>query len=545
MQAEIKVLARFDRNGDGWLNAEERTAAREFLKEERSSRGGFGGPPRFGRGRENSGPPAKGAKVSPKDVKSFPDAGLYDAGVLRTLFFEFENPQWESELSDFHGTDVDVPAKLTVDGKTYDGVGVRFRGMSSYFMVGNGYKRSMNISIDYIESKQRLYGVKTLNLLNSHGDATMLRSVLYSTIARNYLPAPDVNLVRVVIQGEDWGIYSNQEQFNKDFLRRWFKSAKGVRWKVPGGPMGGGGLVYRGDDVENYKRQYEIKTDDAEEAARGWHALVQLCRTLDATPPAELEKALSPMLDIDGALRFLAIENALVNGDGYWTRASDFSLFLDERGVFHVIPHDMNECFSSGGGPGGPGGPGGRRGRGGRPQGPGGEGGPQTGSRPALPDGPGGFGGPPGFGGPGRGGPGGFGGGAGVKTDPLVAMQDSGKPLLSKLLAAPGLKDRYLSYVKQIAETWLDWKKLEPVISRYVKMIDAEVAADTHKLDSYEAFRAAVGLAPPEVVETGANTENRPRGEMSLRSFVEQRRAFLLNHDAIKSLRTQPGQARK
>ena len=31
---------------------------------------------------------------------------------------------------DFHGTDVEVPAKLIVDGKTYDDVGVYFRGAS-------------------------------------------------------------------------------------------------------------------------------------------------------------------------------------------------------------------------------------------------------------------------------------------------------------------------------------------------------------------------------------------------------------------------------
>ena len=43
-------------------------------------------------------------------------------------------PIGRKKLEDFHGTDVDVPAKLTVDGKTYPDVGVHFRGMSSYGM---------------------------------------------------------------------------------------------------------------------------------------------------------------------------------------------------------------------------------------------------------------------------------------------------------------------------------------------------------------------------------------------------------------------------
>ena len=64
--------------------------------------------------------------------RSFPNAPLYDPQTLRTYFLEFENTDWEKELSDFHNTDVEVPAKLTVDGKTYQDVGVHFRGMSSY-----------------------------------------------------------------------------------------------------------------------------------------------------------------------------------------------------------------------------------------------------------------------------------------------------------------------------------------------------------------------------------------------------------------------------
>ena len=82
-------------------------------------------------------------------------------------------------------------------------------------------------------------------------------------------------------------------------------------------------------------------------------------KVLNETPPDKLEAALSPLLDIDGALRFLAVDIALVNTDGYWTRASDYSIYQDVKGRFHVIPHDMNEALHQrrrgrGRGPGGP-----------------------------------------------------------------------------------------------------------------------------------------------------------------------------------------------
>src|SRR5437763_15782746 len=175
MMQTRKLVKQFDKDGDGRLNAEERKAAREFIKKEREARGrgGFGPPSptqvippplmadleltaeqrkqlealqkeadsrldkiltdaqrkqlrdmRGGFGRPNREPAKPGPKVSPADVKSYPDAGLYEPTVLRTLFLEFERKDWEAELAVFNETDVEVTATVTVDGKKYRDVGV-------------------------------------------------------------------------------------------------------------------------------------------------------------------------------------------------------------------------------------------------------------------------------------------------------------------------------------------------------------------------------------------------------------------------------------
>src|SRR5438552_13777936 len=99
----------------------------------------------------------------------------------------------------------------------------------------------------------------------------------------------------------------------------------------------------------------------------------------------------------------------------------------------------------------------------------------RTGLSAALPQ--------PNFGGPGggrgRGGPG-FGNMPrveGVKLDPLVAANDPNKPLISKLLAVPSLRTRYLGYVRDIAEKWLDWNKLSPIAQQYHALIAEHVKA--------------------------------------------------------------------
>jgi spore coat protein CotH len=557
---ERKVVAQFDKNGDGWLNKEERQAAREFVKKDGGGRPGFGPPGGFGgpKGRGEAGKP--GPKVTPGEVPNYPRLPLYESSILRTLFLEFENPDWEAELQDFHGTDVEVPATLTVDGKKYTNVGVSFRGMSSYGGVPMGSKRSFNVSIDMANPKQRLYGHKTLNLLNSHEDPSFLSTVLYSHVARQYMPAPRANVVKVVVNGESWGLYPSVQQFDKVFLEQNYKTSKGTRWKVRGSPGGDGGLTFVGENVADYRRRYEIKSDENEKA---WQDLITLCRVLNQTPAEQLEEALKPILDLDNVLWFLALDVALVNNDGYWTRASDYSIYLDGKGKFHLVPHDMNESFGLAMGFGPPGGV-----RFGPPR-------PGEILPPPLQDalqltedqkkqlaelqketdarldkvlndeqraelkrmregnvivvGPGGPGGPPGFGPGGPGGPGMGPGGGGVTLDPLVGLNDPRKPLRSKLLAVPALRAKYLANVRTIAEKSLDWKSLGPVVGQYRGLLDMEVQLDTRKLESYEAFVKATADTPPAPAGGG-------RGGMGLRGFADQRRTFLLNHAEVKKL---------
>jgi hypothetical protein len=490
MGQELKVVKQFDKDKDGRLNNDERKVARGWLADNGSGgRGFFGGGRRGGRGMTSGTP---GRALKPTDVKTYTNQPLYDPSVLRTLFLQFENADWEQELAAFNNTDVDVPAVVSVDGRIYKDVGVHFRGMSSFMMVPEGSKRSLNLTFDFVDEKQAIGGYRTLNLLNVNSDPTFVRAMLYSQIARAYIPAPKMNYMRVVINGESWGAYINAEQFNKDFVRDYFKTDRGARWKVPGSPGGRGGMEYWGDDPASYKRAYEIKTKDDPKA---WADLIRMFKVLNETPPEKLEAALSPLLDVDSALKFLAVDVALVNTDGYWTRGSDYSIYQDVKGQFHVIPHDMNEALISEGG------------RGGR--GPGGP--PPDFARGFPPDG---FGGPPLGGGPpemGRRGGRGFGPSGGPELDPLVGLNDPGKPLRSKLLAVPALQARYIAYVRDIAERWLDWSRLGPLAKSYQAVIADEVKLDTRKLYSTQSFETALD-----------------EGEDSLRKFVESRREFLL-----------------
>ena len=459
-RTERALVDRFDEDSDGRLNRAERDRARG-----RTSAAGTSAVLRTDTAGDEGG-------LTSDDVDLYGDEPLYSPDILRTLFIEFEYDDWESELDAFYGTDVEVPATITVDGRAYPEVGIHFRGNTSFSSVPAGYKRGLNLSFDFVDEEQRLLGYRTLNLLNGFGDPTFLRQVLYLRIANEYYPAPKANYLRVVINGEDWGIYVSVQQFNSDFTREAFDSNE-ARWHVPGSFQSSGGLGYLGDNEAIYRQEYEIKNKDDPE---NWQRLIELTRVLNQTPPAELVAALEPILDIDGALRFLAVDNALLNSDGYWSRNSDYSIYLDEEGRFHVTSYDANETLRDSMS---------RRGS----------------------------------------------GGGGVRLSPLEGSRDGTKALLYRLLMVPELRERYLGYVRDVAENWLDWERLEPIVEGYRALIRDEIEVDERKLYTTSEFELGVDGASSG---GGFGGPGAPPG-MTLKALVEQRRAFLLEWLAANS----------
>ncbi len=450
-EPDLALLQRFDQNRNGRLELAERDAARVWLRENPSARPAM-------RGRQLPATGTPGPRIAVGDVARVPETiGLYDSSVVRTLFLELESSDWEQELADFWHTDVAVPATLTVDGRVYRDVGVAFRGNNSFHMVPNGLKRSFSITLDAFDDTLELLGHRSLNLLNANQDATFLRSVLFLDIARRYIPAPRANVVRVVVNGESWGLYVNQQTFGKALLREQLGTDHGTRWKSPNNSPGGG-FAFLGDSIAPYRRWYEQKGKDDTVA---WRALVEVTRVLDRTPPDQLEAALATRMDVDEVLRFLALDIALVNGDGYWNDGSDFNVLLGADGRFRALPHDVNEAF---------------RGR-----------------------------------------------GDAAAPDPLVALEDPNKALRARLLAVPALRARYLRYVGEIADTWLDWARLGPLVDHYVALIEPDIVRDTRKLSAIADFRAGIYGA-----------DDGPPDARSLRGFAQLRRAAILAHPAVR-----------
>jgi hypothetical protein len=83
--------------------------------------------------------------------------------------------------------------------------------------------------------------------------------------------------------------------------------------------------------------------------------------------------------------------------------------------------------------------------------------------------------------------------------------------------------------MREIAVSWLDWSKVGTMVKQFQALIAADVTSDTRKIFSTAAFTKSV---TQDDFEPGYGPT--APSSMSLKSFIEQRRAFLLKYPGIK-----------
>lgn len=441
------------------------------------------------------------------------DEDFYDAQVLRTIEITFPGNNFWAQLDQVSRVDDQyLTGDMTVDGIVYEGVGVRWRGNTSQRNAGE--KRSFKIAVDHTDSSLDIYGYQTIKLNNAAGDPSFLREALYSQTCKEYGPAPTANHVKLVLNGQNWGVYVNVQQFNKDFLDQWFDSTKGNRWKAnsgrgtgggnnggggrpprpprpprpgqnvqpvpapPGGAVqpngggagqglpplgncGGGGFLTRGDGAltwlganqNAYQGAYELKSDDQEDP---WGDLIAFCDAFNNSSDAEFEGLVHDILDVDATLWQIALENAFADDDGYIHKGLDYTIYQDlSFGRFHTIQHDGNETFRC-----------------------------INGWR-VLPE-----------------------------------IDNPNRPVLVRLMAIPRLRARYVAHLRTLIEESFNWDAMGPIATDMHDLIAEEVELDTKKLFSTSAFYT--------------NLESASGNVPGIRQFVEERREFLLAHPELQ-----------
>lgn len=359
---------------------------------------------------------------------------VYDESKILTLHLIFEQPDYWQQLVANKQAQIDIPATLVADGDTLPGIGVRFKGQTSYQGVQNSPKKSFNLTLDFSDPDQNWEGYETLNLNNGFQDASFMREVLYLHQIRRHVPAAKACFVRLFINGEDWGLYPHIQQLNGQFLEEWFFSNDGSRWRadVPAGtPPGGGGMWgdgtaafnYLGTDTAVYQKYYDLKKANK---ADPWEDLIAACDALNNTPSDQLLQVIPDYFDLDRTLWFLATEILFSDDDSYVYKGKmDYYFYWDpETARITPLEYDGNSVMKANN----------------------------------------------------------------AGWSPFFNANKVNYPLLNRLLAVPEIRQRYLAHFRTLLEDALSPATVHARIDEYAAFIAADVQSDPKKLYTYAAF---------------------------------------------------------
>ena len=266
---------------------------------------------------------------------------FYDVDTIREIKIYFYESDWDNQLDSLYllGENDRILADIIIDGNSYDSVGVRYKGFSSVSI--NRVKNPFNIKLDYNIADQDHQGIDKLKLSNVYQDPSFVREVLTYEIAANYLPSAKANFTNVFINDTLWGLYTNVQAVNKDFLNDYFGNKYNSFFKCnpesldvsPGGENSNLSNSH-GSDSLDYLPYYDIKSD------YGWGDLLGLIDTLNN----HLE-SIENVLNVDRTLWMHALNYAIVNFDSYIGYAQNYYIYKNSTNQFNPIPWDLNMSF--------------------------------------------------------------------------------------------------------------------------------------------------------------------------------------------------------
>lgn len=246
-----------------------------------------------------------------------------------------------------------VRGTLTTDGKTNQNVGFRYKGGGSYALGANRLKRNLKVDFDRHDPKQRFHGLKSINLNAGAMDPAGVREALAFAVFREAgIPTPRTAYAEVTLtvpgkyDRELVGTYTLIEEVDKDFLKRQFKSAKGLLMKPEVRPgFRGGPLTYQGEDWEPYKAALKPKDEPTKEQAARVIAFIKL---VDRGTDEQFRREVGNYLDLDQFFRFLAVTTLLSNLDSFFTGGHNAYVYLEPKSNKLVfLPWDLDLAFGT------------------------------------------------------------------------------------------------------------------------------------------------------------------------------------------------------
>jgi hypothetical protein len=227
---------------------------------------------------------------------------------------------------------------------TVRNIGFRLRGNTSR----EADKKSFKIKFNALTKGIKYQGVKEINLNGNHNDPTMVREKLFYDIwNRSGLPERRVSFVKVFLNNAYYGVYTNTEELDDQWLKRVFNTDTGNLYKCTYPAT----LAYIGDNQATYKalknstvtggRVYDLKTN---ETIDDYSRLVNMIKTLNLAGITDAQAY--SVLNVNDFLKAYAIEVSCGHWDDYAYNKNNFFIYDNPISKkFEFVSYDADNTF--------------------------------------------------------------------------------------------------------------------------------------------------------------------------------------------------------
>lgn len=170
---------------------------------------------------------------------------LFDTSSVIEVDIDISEDNWAALLENATAEEY-YDCDVTINGTTYEHVGLRAKGNTSLSMVASSDsdRYSFKIKFDEYVDGQSCDGLSKLVLNNNYSDATMMKEALcYDMFAFLGADASLYNYAKVSVNGEYRGVYLALEPVEESFAIRNYGTGYGQLYKPDSMEMGGPGKM--------------------------------------------------------------------------------------------------------------------------------------------------------------------------------------------------------------------------------------------------------------------------------------------------------------
>jgi hypothetical protein len=254
-----------------------------------------------------------------------PGQQLFTDGKVRTFRIQVEEPG----LSVLNKNDRSyVRATVSEGTNVFKDVGIHLKGMGSFRPFNE--KPSFSVKFDRFAPDQKYQGLSKFMLNNASQDPTYLAELIATQMYRDAgLPAARVTHAFVEVNGRPLGLYVLIEAMNKDFLKQYFRNAKGNLYEA-----------YL-QDIDQ-KLDIDGGTDSSQSDRTNLLAVTKIENSI------ERWNSLQSVLAVDEYLSHLALEMFASHTDGYAMNRNNYRLYHDPvTGRFYFLAHGLDWAYAN------------------------------------------------------------------------------------------------------------------------------------------------------------------------------------------------------